>query len=457
MCVPRGTRVDHHRSSKARRRSMGVSVLACAFLPITAVAQSSAITHLESQPAAFASVSDSVLRDAVLRSSQELAARHFALRAAETRATAAGSRPATILTGEADEVPNGIDLPGAGSLRFDLEQELMGRSIRAAMKSVAASEIEIARAAIVATERRLLAALDRNLIRLSGWSAISRRLAAEDELFSSAEVSLRGRFAAGDARYVDVLRLRTERLRAQGDRAAAVTEAGAARVAILGLAGAGESSSVVTAALNAVTTAEPSFTLAPIVGVDSLLALSGALHLSRAQVVRAEAARRLALAEQSRRITASFGAQRFQKENGGYSFGPAVSLSTTLPFTARKANRARAAAAGFAQQTEEAEQRGNLASIRSSLSIAAARYEAARNRLGVYDAAVLRGAREERESALASFRSGDLSLAELLDFERALSRAEVDRIKTRIEASDALSDVFGAIHERVQIMSGSNR
>ena len=70
------------------------------------------------------------------------------------------------------------------------------------------------------------------------------------------------------------------------------------------------------------------------------------------------------------------------------------------------------------------------------------RYEAARERLAGYDATLLRAAGEERESALAAYRTGDLSLLELVDFERALSRAEIDRLRAGLDALTALTDLL---------------
>ena len=49
-----------------------------------------------------------------------------------------------------------------------------------------------------------------------------------------------------------------------------------------------------------------------------------------------------------------------------------------------------------------------------------------------------------REAALASFRTGELSLIELLDFERALARAETERLRSLLDAADALADLFAA-------------
>lgn len=442
-----------------RRVAFAATAFAAFTFPLIGIAQESGAadsTRLASTPSR-SPMTDSLLRRAVRDSNPQLAASRIALRAAEARARASGHRPAAAINGEAEEIPGGVDLTHAGSVRIDVEQELLSGSLTSAQRAVATSEIEIARSAIQVTERRLFAALDRDLTRLAGWSAIARRLAAEDDLFSSAEASLRGRFAVGDAKYVDVLRLRTERLRVQSERAAALTEASAARTAIVALIRDDGTGGDAAPKLDAVTRIEPTFTLGPIPGVDSLLSASGALQLSRSRLARADALRRLVLAEQGRRMTASLGAQRFQTESGRYSLGPAVAFSTTLPFTARKANQAREHAAALDLRVEEAEQRAYLAVLRGAISIAHDRYEAARRRLNVYETALLRGAREERESALASFRAGELSLTELLDFERALARAEVDRMRARIEAAEALGAIYATLDEADRMRARSDQ
>ena len=423
---------------------------ACLFVglsvPLSATAQSSGGV-----------VTDSVFHRTLIASNGHLIVARLALRAAEARVAASGNRSPAALSGEAEEIPSGMDLTNAGSFRLDIEQELLGSSLRKAQRSAASSDIEITRAALAVAERRLLSSLDRDLMRLTGWSAVARRLAAEDDLFSSAEASLRGRFAAGDARYVDILRLRTERLRVQSERAAAIMEAGAARTAILGLLGTPEVTEDLRSTLDRIGLMDPSMALAPMPPIDSLLNSSGAMQLSQARVARANALRQLSIAEIGRRMTASVGAQRFQNERGGYSVGPALAFSTTLPFTARKANQARVQAADFDLRVAEADQRAQIATLRSAIAVARDRYEAARSRLSVYETALLRGAREERESALASFRSGELSLTELLDFERALARAEVDRIRARIEAAEALGDVYTALDEPEHVTGRAER
>ncbi len=403
------------------------------------------------QSQVFAEI-DPRLSNALIAANPELASARMALRAMEARARATGHRsPATLIAG-LEEVPGGLDIRNAGSLRIDLEQELFGGRLRGAQRDLAASEVAIARASLTVTLRRLFTSLGREAVRLSGWSAISRRLDAEDALLSSAEASIRGQFAAGDARYVDVLRLRTERLRVQSERAGAFTEMFAARTAIVALTtpaiGLRDTAAVqLTQSIDSIARTSPSLQLAALPTADSLLAISGALEFASAQLSRAAATRRLTIAEQARQIRASVGAQRFASDNGKHAIGPAIGFATTLPFTAGAANRSRAQAAELELQAEEAEQRSSLASLRAAISVARARYEAARTRLSVFENALLRGAREERESALAAFRSGQLSLTELLDFERSLARAEIDRIRARIEAAEALGQLYQALEQ----------
>lgn len=87
------------------------------------------------------------------------------------------------------------------------------------------------------TEQGLAARVEALLVEAMSGAAVGRWLAAEDSLLSAAEEALRARFAVGGAPYVDVLRLRSERLRVQGDRARAATEARAACRALFALAG----------------------------------------------------------------------------------------------------------------------------------------------------------------------------------------------------------------------------
>lgn len=274
---------------------------------------------------------------------------------------------------------------------------------------------------------------------------ITTRLAAEDSLLLSAEAAVRARFSVGDARYVDALRVRTERLRVQTERAEAVARQRAGREALLGLAGS-EAGPVVAALVDsAVAAAEPvdpaALTAPP--SLDSLLALSGELRLAEAAVARARAERGLVQAEQRPRIAASVGAQR-RVEDGASAFGPTLGLSVSLPFTAGAANRAATEAAEREIAAAEAALAATAVRVRADLAGALAHYEAALERLAAFDLSLIRLAREERESALAAFRTGDMSLIELLDFERALARAEIERLEARAEAAAAFANLISA-------------
>jgi len=375
---------------------------------------------------------------------QELASRRAAVSAAEARVRAAGFSPAAVLVAEGEEIPNGIDLSNAGSLRVGIERELMTSGRRTAMKSAAQADLSRAEAALVATEQRLVATAEQTLIRVTASSAISRRLAAEDSLLARAEDALRTRFAVGDARYVDVLRIRTERLRVGTERAEAVADVRASSQTLMSLIGDSLSrpGAILDSLENAVRQSVMAGPLPPAPNIDSLLASAGAIRTADADLRRAEAMQRLVIAEQSPRVTASIGAQRFRLEAGSPTIGPTLGATITLPFTARRQSSALLQSARHELESAAAGRRATLATLRGTLLAARERYESARARFSVYETALLTGALNERETALAGYRGGELSLVELIDFERALARAETDRLRSRIAAADALADIY---------------
>lgn len=383
------------------------------------------------------------LRQAVQRSNPQLSARRAAVESARARAAASGFAPPAALSAEVEEIPGGIDLTGA-SVRVEVGREFLSASRRGAARALAATDVRAAEASLVAAASRLDAAVSRSLAAAAGESAIARRLAAEDSLLAAAGEALTARFAVGEARYVDVLRLRTERLRVQGERAEALAGARAARVALAGLLGPVEDGDALVDAAVAETGAAFA-TLPPPPDPDSLLSRSAVVRSAQAEVERARAERALAAADQRPRWSGAAGVQRFGAGGGGGgSLGATLGGSVTLPSTARRANRAGLAAADAEIAAAVAERDAAAASVRAGVAAALARYEAARIRLSAYDAALLRGAREEREAALASFRTGDLSLIELLDFERALARAETERLRGYLDAAAALADLHAA-------------
>lgn len=385
------------------------------------------------------------VQDLVVRHSPEMEALRAALEAARARSAGAGFAPPAVLSGEIDDVPDGFDITGAG-FRLEVGREFLTGGRSAAARALAATDAGIAEARLAAVEHRIRARTLRHLARVVAASWTARRLAGEDSLLVSAETSLRDRFSVGDARYVDVLRLRTERLRIQTDRAEALAGARVEREALVGLAGR-DGATLVQALVDSAAAPPPSgnqnLEIPPPPSVDSLLDLAGDVLLAEAALERAEASRSLVLAEQRPRLSAAIGAQR-RVEGGESAFGPVLSASVTLPFTAGEANRALAEAADREVTAAEAALDAALAEVRATLAAEATRYEAARERVAAFDAVLLRGAREEREAALGAYRSGDMSLIELLDFERALARAEIERLRAGADAAEAYANLISA-------------
>ncbi|MGH7720331.1 MAG: TolC family protein [Gemmatimonadaceae bacterium] len=392
------------------------------------------------------------LKEAARAQNAGIVARRAALDAARSRLRAAGFGPAAMLSAEMEVVPNGRAVGSAGSIRADLSREFLSGALRSARRGIAERDVERAQAELELAERSVGARVDRALTLAIGALAIARRFAAEDSLLASAEEGVRTRFAIGEARYVDVLRLRTERLRVQTDAAAALTEARIRRQTLFALLAEspdiGSTAIVVDSAITRELRDPLRIPLPAAPALDSLIALSSAARLCSIAVARAQASRRLTRAEQRPTIIASIGAQRFARDAGGSTVGPTIGASVSLPFTARRGNQAAITAADRGIAAAEASRQAAIASVRAESTAAYQRYEAARERLLLFDAALLRGAREERESALAAYRSGELSLVELLDFERALARAEIARLRSRMDAADALADLIaGATDE----------
>lgn len=395
------------------------------------------------------------LRGAAAAANPAVATARAALTAARARAGATGfARPAYVSTGFA-EAPNGrID---QGNVRLEVGGELFTGGRRRAARGVADVGVQAAEAALGAAARQADAVTVRAAVRATGSAAVAARLAGEDALLAGAEDGVRARFAVGDARYVDVLRLRTERLRVQTERAVALAEARAGIATLRGLLG--DSAATLLPLPSSITTAfaDRWRTLLPEPpAADSLVALAGDVQRAAAAVTRAQAERTLAAAERRPQVDGVAGVQRIGQANQGAAFGPTLGLTVSLPFTAARANRLGAEAADRAVLAAEASRAATVTAVRARIAAAAERYAAARERLAVFDAALLRGAREERESALASYRTRGLSLLELLDFERALARAEIDRVRALVDAADAYADLVTGGASGADLMPGAD-
>ena len=388
-----------------------------------------------------------IIKQRIRESSPLLAARRAQVDVALARRAATGIRPPTTISGEIEEVPSFVNVIGAGSMRVDLSRELRTSGLRFAEQAVADKDVERARLEVEIAERALDAAADQLIIQAGGFAAIAARLASEDSLLRGAEEALRARFSVGDARYTEVLRLRTERLRVESEIFHNGADARISRRQLVRLASSGDSTvlgTVVDAAIAQAASRLLGGALAAPLSVDSLIANSAAARLAQVAVDQAEASRRRALAERRAPISASLGLQRFSGDDGGKVFGLTAGVSVPLGSTARTLNAARLTLAEKEIAAAQAERSATMARVGSAVAEAADRYEVARAQLGAFDAALLRGAREEREAALSAYRTGSMTLLELIDFERALAQAEVTRLRSQLEAADALLDLIAA-------------
>ena len=386
------------------------------------------------------------MQELVQLSNPELGARRAALAATRSRALSAGFAPPAVFYMETEDA-SGLNVVG-GTIRFGVEREFLTGGRRAALRSFAESAGGMAEAAVEAARRSVTARVEGSLAEYRGWTAVSKRLAAEDSLLGSVEESLRDRFASGDARYVDVLRLRTERLRVQAERAQSMADALIARGVLDAIAGPDhriELKAILdSVAGSSATTFLGATSLPAPPSLDSLLALSPEVRFAEAGARRIEAAAELLRAEQRPRFAAGFGGEVVKESSANRSFAPAFTAQVSLPFTAARANRAARSAVDESIRASHSARLAARSRVAQQLSAAYTRYEAARQRIAAFDAALLRGAREERESALAAYRNGQITLLEMLDFERALARAEIDRIRAHIEAASAYAELLAA-------------
>ncbi len=386
------------------------------------------------------------LRDGAQRGSPTLRAAQAKVDLATAQAAAAGAMAPAFLTAGLSEAPaRNID---QGNFRLEVGRDLMTGPRRRAERALADVEVQAAAIALSLEQRRLDGVVLRDAMRTAGARRIALRLAAEDQLLVGIEEGVRGRFGVGEARYVDVLRVRTERLRVQSDRSTTLAEERGARASLAAsLAGAEEEVSldalIDTLASDGGADAWRAI-LPELPSLDALMALTEPARLAAVGAARTTAARALLLSEQRPQINAYAGIQRIGQANNGPTLGPSFGVTVSLPFTAARGNRLALAAATQGITTGEVVRDAELVETRARLVAARERYSAARVRLEVFDVALLRGARDERESALAAYRTGGLSLLELLDFERALSRAEVERIHALVDAADAWADLLGA-------------
>ena len=365
-----------------------------------------------------------------------------ALAAAEAAVRTAGARAPAALTAEAEQLGGGAPV----QVRFDIVQDWGARALRSAERARAAAVRDVAAAQSRLVVVLLSARAGRELASWLGWRAIHERLGAEDSLLAEAEEALRARFSVGTARYVDVLRVRSERVRVQLERASASRESGRARVVLASFVPAGHADAAVfRAQLDSLAAMRAPPPAAPPVPPDpeSLVVAAGGAVFLEAQTAEAQQRARLLRAGRRPSVVTSLGVQRYAGDRAA-QIGPTVGVGISLPFTVGAAGSALVPAAEALVAAAQAERAAALARLRSALAVGRERYQAALDRLSVLGTALLVGAREEREAALGAFRAGDFSLLELLDLERALARVDIERVRAAMDAATALADLYAA-------------
>lgn len=401
---------------------------------------------LPAQEAALRDSLESALLRLVFSRQPELVVRRAATATAEARLRAAGPVAPPVLGAEIENIPDWVNLADAGQIRLVIEREFLTGSRRAADRAVEQAAWEAAALRLELAERSVGVDVRARLATWLGWREIAARLATEDAMLQNAEAGLQARFATGEARYVDVLRLRTERLRVRSDRAEAILTAQAGRRRLEGMITPNDSLApalrVLLDTLAALPAPVADLVLPPAPDPDSLLTALGALRFGDLRVASARARAEETAASRSALLVGGIGVQRFGDPGGGFTVGPSLRAAITLPFTVGGSTRALNQAAELAVEEAQDQRTAGENQLRTALLTARDRYVVALEQDRVYRDAMLVGAREEREAAVGAYRAGELSLIELLDFERALSRAEIARIRVAIDVQVAYAQLI---------------
>lgn len=330
----------------------------------------------------------------------------------------------------AEGVPDGVRLDRAGQILATAEWRLWRGGSARARQDAAEARVEVFErwraVSNAATDARARA----DLARFSAAVLRRERLDAEAALLGEAEQALANRVAAGEARYLDVLRLRTARLQVAAEISQEVADAASARTAVLAGLPAGSARDSATTLLAGIDHATALATLAASDPTNDDAGIAAYLDaVGRANQVAV--ASRLRSRDPS--LDAMLGVERFGGPAEGWSLGPALGVRMNLPLPGSPAG-ARIARAAEAEQLAI----GTELAVRAARALAArdagrSQVAAARERLALLSSALLEGAPAERAAATTAFTAGRLSLLELLDFERALSRITLERL-------DALRD-----------------
>ncbi|MEX2282072.1 MAG: TolC family protein [Gemmatimonadota bacterium] len=367
--------------------------------------------------------------DAFVRAARE------SVEATRIRTRAVPTRGASMLAMDVEEIS--LTNPLNNTARVTAEREFVPSVVVNASRSRAAAQVALEEARL---DRILLSRaieLEVQAIEASVWNRIRSRHIEEDSLLVRASATLNARFATGEARYVDVIRMRTERIRVQSDAARAAANSTRARLQL---------TAFVAAPNETVGRAIASIAGLPIPSLpdtETLIRQAPAIRIARAELEIARTGVAAARAESAWRWSAGLGLQRFEVRSG-YTVGPALVGSLTIPTSQRSVQAALVSAATRDTLSATGIFAGAVWNLRSEAAIADARLSAGRQRFEGVDLRLLNAAREERESALVGYATGELTLVELLDFERALAHAEIQRLESYLDMVAAWAGLWRA-------------
>lgn len=340
------------------------------------------------------------------------------------RAAAAVTNPALLFISAEEMDPGAL---ADANLTIGVEHTFTPPALRRAGLAAASAERDVALASRDALRLQLESRFTRSFLETVVHRRIGRRLAEEDTLLQRAEATLNARFSVGEARYIDVIRLRTERLRVQADVLAANADADRALLDLRTIR-----ADVATVDIDSARLPLPELPA----DIDRPITRSPAVRMNVAIQQRTRAALLATTSQKIRTLSGHLGIQRFAREGGGSSIGPSIGASVSLPFN-RATIRASIEAAQLDTAAAGSQADAVTASLRAALISAFTQIEAAARRLAGIDRQLLAAAREERQAALVAYANGELSLVELIDFERSLSRAEVQLLQTYDAAIEA--------------------
>lgn len=342
------------------------------------------------------------------------------VRAAEARVGSARAlRPPAALFMDAEELALGD--PGGANLTAGLERDFIPGAERRALAALAEADYASVVAERDGLKLYLESRINRAFLEAAVHHRIAERLAEEDTLLHRAEATLNARFAVGQARYVDVIRLRTERLRVQADVLDARAQLASALLELAALSG-----GIEAPILRALPLPMPRMPT----NIDSLMQQSPALRIAAVEQQRARATLLSTSGSAARRVTARLGVQRFAGEGGGSTIGPVLGAAVSLPSTNRRSVQLAMEAASQDTLAAVARVRAVQNTLLTEINTALQRISAVAERIAGVDQQLINAAREEREAALSAYANGELTLMELLDFERSLSRSEIQLLQS---------------------------